>query len=127
MIGFVCNDERRSIMELKYTANGDYFLPLAEAPCMPPLGKYGIMRKEFLRTHQTGIYTGMLLSGSLTSHLMEVDKSAQEMMTELVQQLAYASGITESMKAQDQMKWVRMMNAVTNQAEEIVLNELIYA
>ena len=85
-----------------------------------------MMRKSYLKEHRDGIYTGMLLSGKLSSHLQEVDRSAREMMENLTRELAKKAGITENLKAQDQMKWVRMMNSVRNQAEEIVLNELIY-
>ena len=114
-------------MELTYTMRGDYLLPDLTVPESPTLGKYGMLRRSYLRDHWDGIYTGMLLSGKLNSHLMEIDRQANEMLERLTSQMAKAQGVTESLKASDQMKWVGMMNNIRNQAEEIVMTELIYS
>ena len=114
-------------MELTYTMQGDYLIPDLTVPESPKLGKYGMLRRTFLRKHRDGIYTGMLLNGTLNSHLEEVDRQANEMMERLTAQMAKAQGVTESLKASDQMKWVQMMNNIRSAAEEIVLTELVYS
>lgn len=114
-------------MELTYTTRGDYLLPDLNVPESPKIGKYGMLRRSYLREHRDGIYTGMLLSGKLNGHLEEIDRTANEMMNRLTAELAKAQGVTESLKASDQMKWVGLMNNIRNQAEETVLNDLIYA
>jgi len=113
-------------MELTYTTRGDYLLPDLNVPESPKIGKYGMLRRSYLREHRDGIYTGMLLSGKLNGHLEEIDRTANEMMNRLTTELAKAQGVTESLKAWDQMKWVGLMNNIRNQAEEIVMTELIY-
>ena len=113
-------------MELTYTTRGDYLLPDLSVPESPKIGKYGMLRRSYLREHRDGIYTGMLLSGKLNGHLEEIDRTANEMMNRLTTELAKAQGVTESLKAWDQMKWVGLMNNIRNQAEEIVMTELIY-
>ena len=113
-------------MELTYTMQGDYLIPDLEAPESPKVGKYGMLRRTFLREHKDGIYTGMMLDGTLNSHLEEVDAQANRMMDKLTEQLKVLNGVTEQMKAEDQMKWVGLMNACRAQAEEIAKFELIY-
>ena len=113
-------------MELTYTMQGDYLLPDLTVPESPTLGKYGMLRRSYLKDHRDGIYTGMLLTGKLNAHLTEIDRQATEMMERLTAQMAKAQGVTESLKASDQMKWVQMMNNIQNAAEEAVLAELIY-
>ena len=114
-------------MELTYTTRGDYLLPDLSVPESPKIGKYGMLRRSYLREHRDGIYTGMLLSGKLNGHLEEIDRTANEMMNHLTAELAKAQGVTESLKASNQMKWVGLMNNIRNQAEEIVMTELIYS
>ena len=114
-------------MELTYTTRGDYLLPDLNVPESPKIGKYGMLRRSYLREHRDGIYTGMLLSGKLNGHLEEIDRTAKEMMNRLTTELAKAQGVTESLKASNQMKWVGLMNNIRNQAEEIVMTELIYS
>lgn len=113
-------------MELTYTMQGDYLIPDLTAPEAPRLGKYGMLRRSYLRDHRDGIYTGMMLSGKLNSHLEQIDRQANEMMETLTAQMAKAQGVTESLKASDQMKWAGLMNNIRHSAEEIVLTELIY-
>lgn len=114
-------------MELTYTMQGDYLIPDLEAPESPKVGKYGMLRRTFLREHKDGIYTGMMLDGTLNSHLEEVDAQANRMMDKLTEQLKVLNGVTEQMKAEDQMKWVGLMNSIRHSAEEVVLRDLIYA
>ena len=114
-------------MELTYTMQGDYLIPDLEAPESPKVGKYGMLRRTFLREHKDGIYTGMMLDGTLNSHLEEVDAQANRMMDKLTEQLKVLNGVTEQMKSEDQMKWVQLMNSIRNSAEEVVLRDLIYA
>ena len=106
---------------------GDYLLPDLTVPESPTLGKYGMLRRSYLKDHRDGIYTGMLLTGKLNAHLTEIDRQATEMMERLTAQMAKAQGVTESLKASDQMKWVQMMNNIRSAAEEIVLTELVYS
>ena len=115
-------------MEVTYTMQGDYqlpnLLPPQEEPV--PLGKYARMRKRFLQEHRKITYTNLLTSGKLNNHLAEVQQTAQRRMEEIVAQMAKAQGVTEELKASNQMKWVQMMNNIQNAAEETVLAELIY-
>ena len=97
-------------MELTYTMQGDYLIPDLEAPESPKVGKYGMLRRTFLREHKDGIYTGMMLDGTLNRHLEEVDAQANRMMDKLTEQLKVLNGVTEQMQAEDQMKWVGLMN-----------------
>ena len=114
-------------MELTYTMQGDYLIPDLTVPESPKLGKYGMLRRTFLRKHRDGIYTGMLLNGTLNSHLEEVDRQAQKMLDDLTEQMKALNGVTEQLKAEDQMRWVPMMNSIRHSAEEVILNDLIYA
>lgn len=114
-------------MELTYTMQGDYLIPDLTVPESPKLGKYGMLRRTFLREHRDGIYTGMLLNGTLNSHLEEMDRQAQKMLDDLTEQMKVLNGVTEQLKAEDQMQWVQMMNSIRHSAEEVILNDLIYA
>ena len=114
-------------MKVTYRTEGDYLLPNLTAPEAPRIGKYGMLRREYLWKNLKGIYTGMLLSGKLNGHLEEVDRQATEMMERLTSQMAKAEGLTEELKAKDQMRWVGLMNNIRASAEEVVLSELVYA
>ena len=115
-------------MEVTYTMQGDYqlpnLLPPQEEPV--PMGKYARIRKRFLQEHRKITYTNLLTSGKLNSHLAEIEQTAQRRMEQIVAQMAKSQGVTEELKASDQMKWVQMMNNLQNAAEETVLAELIY-
>ena len=91
-----------------------------------PIGKYGLMRLRYLQEHRKGLYTVMLLNGTLHDHLADNEEKAQERMERMVRCCAEQDGISEDLKARDPMEWVRRMNGIKAQAEEIVLNELIY-
>ena len=113
------------MQELTYHWEGDYLIPDLEPPEAPRIGKYGIMRHKYLRTCHRGIFDGMLLEGSLNAHLEEIDRQANEMMENLTTQTAKREGVSEALKARDQMAWVAAMNSIKNRAEEIILNDLI--
>ncbi len=115
------------MQELTYHWEGDFLIPDLEAPEVPRIGKYGTLRHKYLRNNHRGIFDGMLLEGSLNPHLEEIDRQANEMLEHLTAQMAQAEGVTEALKARDQMVWVRAMNSIKNRAEEIVLHDLIYA
>ena len=109
-----------------YTQVGDFLLPeLAVEEC-EPIGKYGRMRKRYLKEHRPILFNTMLLSGKLFQHLGEIDCACKERIELLTRQMAQQECATEVLKAADQMEWVRRMNCIQNRAEEIVLNELVY-
>ena len=116
-------------MELEYIKTGDYYIPTLMANKEPEeaLTKYGLMRKEFLKEHRRGIYTGMMLEGTLKEHCLTIQQQAEEQMDVLIEQMAQEQGVDEKLKVLDQMRWVRMMNNIRNAAEEIVINEIVYA
>ena len=111
-----------------YTRMGDILLPDLVLHDQPPgpIGKYGRMRKRYLEQRRDGTFTALVLSGKLTEHLLEVDQTARDQLAALTRQLAADEGVTESLKARDQLEWLRHMNSLRNRAEEIVKNELIY-
>ena len=109
-----------------YHWEGDYLIPDLEPPEAPRIGKYGTIRHRYLRTYHRGVFDGMLLEGSLNVHLEEIDRQATEMMERLTAQMAQAEGVTEALKAKDQMAWIRAMNSIKNRAEEMVIMDLIY-
>lgn len=114
--------------ELSYTLNGDYYLPNLEIDEEEPTyGKYGIMRKQFLKEHRSARYQYLVLTGKLTEHLNQVDKEASEKVEMLMEQMAEQWGVTEELKMQNQIEWVRRMNNIKNVAEEMVSLEIIYA
>ena len=112
---------------LSYTLHGDYYLPDLEINEEEPIyGKYGIMRKQFLKEHRSARYQYLVLIGKLTEHLNQVDKEAREKVEMLVEQMAEQWGVTKELKMQDQMEWVRRMNNIKANVEEIALKEIIY-
>ena len=113
-------------MEMTYTMRGDYLLPDLTLPEQPSIGKYGMLRKSFLKEHRKATYTSLLLSGKLMEHLAEIDRTARERVERMTAQMAGTEGVNEAMKAADPMKWVGLMNNLKHSAEETVLTELIY-
>lgn len=114
-------------MELTYTMQGDYRLPNLIPPESPKVGKYGMLRYSYLRNCRMGLYSGMLMAGTLNNHLEEIDREANRMLETLTQQMAQTQGVTEKLKAQNQMQWVGLMNNIRQAAEDQILAELIYA
>ena len=112
---------------LSYTLHGDYYLPNLEInEEEPTYGKYGIMRKHFLKEHRSARYQYLVLTGKLTEHLNQIDKEVREKVEMLVEQMAEQWGVTEELKMQDQMEWVRRMNNILEIAEEIIEGKLLY-
>ena len=115
--------------ELTYTRSGDYLIPnlnLTEQP-QAPLGKYGRMRKNYLKEHRPVLWNSLLLSEKLYPHLREIDETANRRLEQMMPELMQSAGVTEELKASDPMKWVGLMNSLKAQAEETILAELIYA
>ena len=109
-----------------YRQEGDYLLPNIEIPESPQIGIWGQRRLQYLRTNKRVLYTTMLMGGTLKDHLEEVDRSADEMYEQLTMQLKAQEGVTEELKANNQLEWVQQMNNIRNRAAEIVWEELIY-
>ena len=110
-----------------YTLHGDYYLPdLVLREEEPIYGKYGMLRKQFLKEYRSARYQYMLLTGKLNEHLNQIDQEAREQVETLMEQMTEKQGVTEELKAQDQMEWVRLMNNIKASAEEIVLKNMIY-
>lgn len=111
-----------------YTQVGDYLLPdlMIDEVEQQPIGKYGQIRKRYLKEHRPILFTNLLVSGKLFQHLAEIDQACVGRIELLTQQMADREGVTEALKAADQMEWVRQMNSIQDRAEEIVLNELVY-
>ena len=114
-------------MKLTYHWEGDYLIPDLSAPESPKIGIWGECRRRFLRTHQKPIYDAMLMSGTLNAHLEEVDRSAEEMLDQLMTQMAKREGVTELLKAESQREWVQRMNSIRLRAEEVIKHDLICA
>lgn len=112
---------------LNYTLHGDYYLPDLEInEEEPTYRKYGIMRKQFLKEHRSARYQYLVLTGKLTEHLNQVDKEVREKVEILMEQMAEQWGVTEELKMQDQMEWVRRMNNIQATAEEIAYKNIIF-
>ena len=114
--------------KITYTQQGDYLLPDLKLPEQPKveIGIFGKRHLRYLEHNRKILYTNLLTKGKLTAHLAEIDKLAEDMFFRLVKQIAEREGVTEQLKAKDQMQWVRKMNNIRNRAEEIVNNEIIY-
>ena len=114
-------------MEMQYIRAGEYFIPDLEPPEEPrPIGKWGRMRREYLKEHKPIQYNCLLLSGKLWTHLADLNEQAQDRLDRIIEQMKTAEGITEDLKANDPMAWVGAMNNIRNRAEEIILQKLIY-
>lgn len=112
---------------LDYVLVGDYYLPVLSLPEETrPIGCWGMLRKEYLKEHKSGMYSCLLLTARLDSHLADVNEQAQERFELIEAQMRNAEGVTEDLKAQNPMEWVRRANNIRNRAQEIVLNELVY-
>ena len=112
---------------MSYTLHGDYYLPdLVLNEEEPTYGKYGILRKQFLKEHRSARYQYLLLTGKLNEHLNQTDQEAREQVEMLMKQMAEKKGVTEELKVQAQMKWVGLMNNIKVSAEEIILKNMVY-
>ena len=111
-----------------YTRQGDYCLPDV---CLPPeeerpIGVYGQRRRAYLKAHHRVLYYNLLTAGTLGGHLADIEEQAQELFSRMVKQHAVADGVTEALKADDPMAWVRKMNSIRHQANEVVMQEIVY-
>lgn len=116
-------------MEITYSQCGVYYIPnlgLSQEE-QQPIGKYGRMRRRYLKEYRPVIYSNLLLSGKLTQHLVEIDQACVDRIELITQQMKVQECVTEALKAVDQMAWVAHMNSIKNRAEEVVLNELVNA
>ena len=111
-----------------YRQEGDYLIPNLSLPDESEyqIGKYGCMRRSYLKEHRPILYTNLLTSGTLHRHLAEIDQACNERMEIIVSAMAKQEDVTETLKASAQMEWVRHMNSIRSLAEEIVLTELVY-
>ncbi len=120
--------ERERFMNITYEKNGDYLIPNIVANPEPEgeLRKFGLMRQSYLKEWHKGIYTEMVLKGTLMEQLLEVQERVEKAFNRLVEQMARVEGVTEELKATDQMEWVRQMNNIRMRAEEIVREQIVY-
>lgn len=116
------------MIELSYQRSGDYLIPELSIGQQPSkqLGKYGRMRERYLKAYRKGLWTVMLLNGTLPAHLREIDETAQRRLDDMIPAMMEKTGVTEKMKEEDPLEWVRQMNNLKAQAEEVILKELIY-
>ena len=116
-------------MNIEYIKNGDYYIPNLIASPQPeePLLKYGIMHRDYLKNHRRGLYAALRLKGTLKEHCLEVQYRAEEQMDRLVAHMAETEGVTEALKCADQIIWLRKMENIRARAEEIILDEIVYA
>ena len=112
---------------LKYELVGDYYYPCLKAPEAPRVGRFGMLYRDYLRTHKKVSYSGLMLSEKLKKHIEDVDRQAEEVFSQLVERIKQSEGITEQLKATNQMEWVRRMNSIRTRAEEIVKSEVVFA
>ena len=114
---------------ISYTLVGDYYLPdltLSEEK-QYEIGRFGLMRRHYLKEHRKGLFAVLLTSGKLNEHLYEIDQTAKQRMERLSQQMAKAEGVTEQLKAENQILWIQRMTNIRNRVEEMIREELIYS
>ena len=111
---------------LDYELVGDYYLPCLKAPESPKVGRFGMIYLDYLRNNKKAIYSGLLMSGKLKEHLEDVDRLAEDMFEQLVEDMVKNEGVDEALKKRDQLKWVQHMNSIRNRVEEIVLQEVVF-
>ncbi len=115
-------------MDITYTKREDYYYPDLTLPPQPTgdIGRFGRMRKKYLKEHQPDTFALMLMENTLTQYLINIDREANEQIDLITSRIAQAEGVTEDLKARDQLGWIQAMNSCRARAEEIVLNELIF-
>ena len=117
------------MINITYHKEGDYLIPdliMEKYNSTYNVGKYGHLRNNFLKEHKRGLYTELMINGTLTDHLIDIDKTATAKVKNIIDKLAKAENVNEDLKSREQLEWVRCMNNIKNRAEEIVFNELIY-
>ena len=111
---------------LHYELHGDYYLPCLSYEPLKPMGIWAQRHLNYLRKSKKAVYTGLMISGKLNEYLEEIDAQAEEMFEKLMEKMRMNEGITEKLKAEDQMEWVRRMNCLQDRVNEIIFKELIY-
>lgn len=113
---------------LWYELIGDYYIPVLTLSSdeQRPIGKWGRMHRDYIKEHRSILFNDLVLSGQLWTYLADLNEQAQERLSLIVEQMKATEGVTEEMKAADQMAWVGAMNSIRNRAEEIILREMIY-
>lgn len=118
---------KKSINNIEYILVGDYYIPDRKFPNEErPIGKYGRMHREYLKEHNPMMFNDLVLEGQLWTYLADLNEQTQERLSLIVEQMKVSEGVTEELKAADQMAWIRAMNSIHNRAEEIVLEEIVY-
>ncbi|MBR3486173.1 MAG: TnpV protein [Clostridia bacterium] len=114
-------------MDIAYTKHGDYYYPDLTLPPQPTgdIGRFGRMRKKYLKEHQPDTFALMLMENTLTQHLIEIDRQANEQIDLITSQLAHAEGVTEELKARDQLEWIQAINSCRARAEELAIREIV--
>ena len=114
-------------MGITYTKNGDYYYPDLTLPPQPTgdIGRFGRMRKKYLKEHQPDTFALMLMENTLTQHLIDIDRQAMKQIDLIASQLAKAEGVTEDLKSRDQLGWIQAMNSIRTRAEELVIREIV--
>ena len=118
---------KKSINNMNYVLVGDYYIADLKLPHEErPIGKYGRMHREYLKEHNPMMFNDLVLEGQFWTYLADLNEQAQERLSLIVEQMKVSEGVTENLKASDQMAWIRAMNSIHNRAEEIVLKEIVY-
>ena len=118
---------KKSINNMDYVLVGDYYIPYWKLPHEErTIGKYGRMHREYLKEHNPMMFNDLVLDGQLWTYLADLNEQAQGRLSLIVEQMKVSEGVTEELKAADQVAWVRAMNSIRNRAEEIVLKEIVY-
>ena len=113
---------------IEYVRQGDYYIPNLTVPDKTEyqIGKYGSLRRTFLKEHHNWLYSTMLMQGTLLKHLAEIDEICHSILKDMMSKMAQQEGVTERLKASDQMAWVQKMNSIKHRAEEFILSEYVY-
>ena len=120
-------ENKKSINHMEYVLVGDYYIPALKLPAEErSIGKYGRMHREYLKEHNPMLYNDLILTCKLWTYLADLNEQAQERLSLIVEQMKVTEGVTEELKAADQMAWLGAMNSIHNRAEEIVLKEIVY-
>lgn len=120
-------ENKKNINHMEYVLVGDYYIPDLKLPNEErPIGKYGRMHREYLKEHNPMMFNDLVLEGQLWTYLAVLNEQALERLSLIVEQMKVSEGVTEELKAADQMAWGRAMNSIHNRAEEIVLKEIVY-
>ena len=112
---------------LNYKLVGDYYLPMIKAPDVPEIGVWGRKYLRYLKENRKAYYTALLLSGKLFDQAAAINQAAEELYNRLIKEIALREGVTEELKSNNQMEWIRSMNSIRNRVEEVITEELIYS